>query len=225
MEPPEVPVTDQVYGAPFPPTAVKVCVLPTTMVAVAGVMETAVRTEVAGEVVAAAETAVPVIAAVPFAVAVKVRVPTPEVRQENVKATVEPAAIADEGGAATPQVAEAPPPPVTVGMTATPFATAAVAVAVFWTLAVRATDWPALTQVGSAPAKATVKAGAWTAIAAEVGFVLCGTRGRFASTQIAYPEIDRVCAVEGAVQPVHVRTCVAAMLFTGIAGATVQKPA
>jgi hypothetical protein len=178
-----------------------------------------------GVVVITAGRGNPLFAAVPFAVAVKVRVPAPAGVQVKVKAWVVLAAMTVAPGAAAVHVAEAPVP-AAVGVTVTPFADAPPAGAVFRTFATRVTTWPALTGDGGWAATVTASAaGAWMLTAVDVEFVVRDVPGTFASTQVAKPEMESSCWVAGAVQPVHVRTCVAAMLFTGIAGATAQKPA
>ena len=77
--------------------------------------------------------------------------------------------MAEEAGEAAPQVAEAPPAPVAVGVTVTPFAEAPPAGAVFRTLAVSVTAWPALTVAGGWAWKVTARpAAAWTVVAGLV---------------------------------------------------------
>ena len=77
--------------------------------------------------------------------------------------------MAEEAGLAAPQVAEAPPAPVAVGVTVTPFAEAPPAGAVFCTFAVSVTAWPALTVAGGWAWKVTARpAAAWTVVAGLV---------------------------------------------------------
>jgi hypothetical protein len=77
--------------------------------------------------------------------------------------------MADETGEAAPQVAEAPPTPVAVAVTVTPFAEAPPTGAVFRTLAVSVMAWPALTVAGGWAWKVTANpAAAWTVVAGLV---------------------------------------------------------
>ena len=134
--------------------------------------------------------------------------------------------MAEEAGEAAPQVADAPPAPVAVGVTVTPLAEAPPAGAVFRTLAVSVMAWPALTVAGGWAWKVSASpAAAWTVTAVEVELVTCWTSGTLASTQVAKPESVSGPGVAGAVHPVQVKTWVAAMPFTGRAGATAQDAA
>jgi hypothetical protein len=95
------------------------------------------------------------------------------------------AGMAAEAGLAAAQLAEAPPAPVAVGVTLTPVAEAPPDGAVFRTLAVSVTAWPALTVAGGWARKVTARpAAAWT-VDAEVVAVAVSTAAELASVPLA----------------------------------------